>query len=133
MRQRGQSSLEFLLLLLGFFSAFAIILPAISYSMEAFFDAGDSALAKQIAETVQEKASFFEFLGDGSKEVFEFVPARKITISSEGKIVFFASPSQTFEAILGEGQNLQRQEFTKKFVVEIEKSNGIVGLRAYSK
>lgn len=129
----GQSSLEFLLLLLGFFSAFAVVLPAISFSVDAFFEANDAALAKRIAENVQSVASEFEFFGNGSKTVLEFVPSRTINVSSEGNSVFFGASSKRFEAVFGAPQNFQEKGFDEKFFVEISKENGIVIFRAYSK
>ncbi|MFA5357364.1 MAG: hypothetical protein WC308_00360 [archaeon] len=129
---RGQSSLEFLLLLLGFFSALAILLPAISFSMDAFFEANDTALAKQIAERVQSTAGDFDFFGNGSKTVFEFVPARSIIVSSDGRSIFFATSSKRFEVIFAVPQNFQLKEFKEKFFVELGKENGAVVFKSYS-
>ena len=133
MKKKGQISLEFLLVLLGFFSALAIVLPAVSASMHSFFEASDSALAKQIAAKIQDEASSFEFLGDGSKMVFEFVPSEKITVSSEGNRVFFSTSSKKFEAVFNAPQNVPQQDFAAKFFVEIEKINGEARVKAYSK
>jgi hypothetical protein len=131
--QSGQSSLEFLLLLLAFFSALALVLPAVSYSADAFFGAADSSLAKQIASEVRERASEMEFMGDGSRIVQEFVPARGISVFSDGNKIIFSSGQKSFEAIFSRPQAFARRDFNSKFFVEVGRSGGQVVFNAYSK
>ena len=128
---RGQASLEYLLVLAGFFAIFAALLPSIAGSIHAFTSAQDAVLAKQISGTLQGQARLFGFLADGSKKTFEYSPTDSIAIWSLQNKVMVSSGEREFEVKTNHVQNIPKQEFTEKFAVEIEKVNGKTVIRAY--
>ena len=121
---KAQVSLEYLLILAGFFSALAISLPAINYSVEQFSLANDTLLARDIFEKTNEQMNLFEFLGDGSKKTFEFIPTNSISISLKNKELIISSKQKSFSLKIDSTQNFSN-EFSSKFVMSIEKVKGI--------
>lgn len=123
-RPEAQASLEYLLLLCAFFSALAIALPSITFSVQQFLGASDAVLAKSIASQIQEQDSLFRFLADGSAVSLEFVPAKGISIYSKGNEIVVAGGEREFRAALSSAQVIPKQDFSKKFFVSISKSAG---------
>ena len=121
---KAQVSLEYLLILAGFFSALAISLPAINYSVEQFSLANDTLLARDIFEKTNEQMNLFEFLGDGSKKTFEFIPTNLISISLQNKELIISSKQKSFSLKIDSTQNFSN-EFSSKFVMSIEKVKGV--------
>jgi len=119
---QAQVSLEYLLILAGFFSALAIALPAISYTTEQFVLANDTLLAKDISEKLNEQINLFEFLADGSQKTFEFIPAKLISISLQNKELIISSNQKSFTIKLNSTQTFAH-EFDSKFAVIIKKIN----------
>ena len=124
---KAQVSLEYLLILAGFFSALAISLPAINYSVEQFSLANDTLLARDIFEKTNEQMNLFEFLGDGSKKTFEFIPTNLISISLQNKELIISSKQKSFSLKIDSTQNFSN-EFSSKFVMSIEKVKGVSGI-----
>jgi len=121
---KAQVSLEYLLILAGFFSALAIFLPAINYSVEQFSLANDTLLARDISEKINEQINLFEFLGDGSKKTFEFIPTNSISISLQSGELEISSKQKSFSLKIDSVQNFSN-EFSSKFVMGIEKVKGV--------
>ena len=124
---KAQVSLEYLLILAGFFSALAISLPAINYSVEQFSLANDTLLARDIFEKTNEQMNLFEFLGDGSKKTFEFIPTKSISISLRSGELMISSKQKSFSLKIDSTQNFSN-EFSSKFVMSIEKVKGVSGI-----
>jgi len=122
--QNGQSSLEYLLLLAAFFSAFGILLPSISFSVEQFFSASDAALAKNLAAQLQEQETLFQFLADGSKNTLKVLPSQKISISSQGSLITIFAGEKQFQVQCSSPQLIPLQEFSSKFFIQLERING---------
>ena len=121
---KAQVSLEYLLILAGFFSALAISLPAINYSVEQFSLANDTLLARDIFEKINEQINLFEFLGDGSKKTFEFIPTKSISISLRSGELMISSKQKSFSLKIDSAQKFSN-EFSSKFVMSIEKVKGV--------
>lgn len=131
MNWKGQVSLEYILILAGFFAVFAAILPSVSNSVNAFGYAQDTILAEQISERIGEQAMLFKLLGDGSTKKLEFIPTKQIYLwSKEDRLIISAGEKQ-FESNIFFPQNLQKQEFSEKFVIEIKKEDGKTIVGAY--
>jgi len=128
----GQASIEYLLLLCAFFSALAIALPSIAFSVEQFLGASDAALAKSIASQIQEQDSLFRFLADGSAVSLEFVPTKGISIFSQGNEIVVFGGEREFRATLSSTQVIPRQDFASKFFVGISKSGGVTKISVLS-
>ena len=122
MMARAQVSLEYLLILAAFFSALAIALPAINYSIDQFAQANDVLLAKDISEKLGEQLSLFDFLADGSRKTFEFVPTRKILISMQNKQLVIATEQKSFTLQTNSLQAFSK-EFNSKFEITLAKVN----------
>jgi len=122
---KGQISLEYLLILAGFFSAIAIALPAISYATEQFVLANDTLLAKDISEKLTEQINLFEFLADGSQKTFEFVPAKSVSILLQNKELIISSKQKSFQTNIHSTQNFNK-EFNSKFIIMIKKVNNAI-------
>jgi len=122
---QAQVSLEYLLIIAGFFSALAIALPAINYSTEQFTEANDTLLAKDIFDKLNEQINLFEFLADGSQKTFEFIPTKSISISIQNKQLTISSKQKSFKIILNSTQTFV-EEFTSKFTITIKKINNDV-------
>jgi len=129
--QRAQVSLEYLLLLAAFFGALALILPAISFSVNEFYSSNDTILAKNVSEQIKEQINLFSFLGDGSKKVFDFFPSQKIVLYSNNQSIFVSSSKKEFEIIFPNKQNFSRKEFNSKFFIQIEKKGSEIVFSAF--
>ncbi len=131
-RFKGQVSLEYMLILAAFFSALAIALPSITYAINQFQTANDTLLAKNISEKLEEQISLFDFLGDGSKKTFEFVPTNKIIIQIQSGEIIIASEQKSFTLKLKNSQNNFSEEFNSKFFVTLTKNNSKTEIYFYS-
>jgi len=120
--KKAQVSLEYLLILAAFFSALAIALPAINYSVDQFALVNDTLLAKDISQNLEEQFSLFEFLGDGSKKTFEFVPTRNIFMSLQNKQLIISTEQKSF-IVQTNSQQTFSQEFSSKFTITLTKIN----------
>lgn len=132
-KSRAQVSLEYLLILAGFFAVLAAILPSISYATEAFNTAQDTVLAKQISEKISEQTHLFYYLGDGSKKEFEFFSQTKIVVESDGSKILVSSNQKIFESETRFEQNIPKTELVEKFFMLITKENGQTKVSFYSK
>ena len=119
---RGQVSLEYLLILVAFFSALAIALPAINYSVDQFAQANDTLLARDISQKLEEQLSLFDFLADGSKKTFEVIPTKKISISLQNKQLIISTEQKTFKIQTNSQQSFSH-EFDSKFEITLAKIN----------
>ncbi|MBT4870768.1 MAG: hypothetical protein HON47_04290 [Candidatus Diapherotrites archaeon] len=120
---QAQVSLEYLLILAAFFSALAIALPAINYSVDQFVQANDTMLAKNISQKLEEQFSLFEFLADGSKKTFEFVPTKDISISMQNNQLTVFTKQKSFIIQTNSKQNFSH-EFDSKFEIILTKTKG---------
>ena len=120
---QAQVSLEYLLILAAFFSALAIALPAINFSVAQFVQANDTMLAKNISQKLEEQFSLFEFLADGSKKTFEFVPTKDISISMQNNQLTVFTKQKSFIIQTNSKQNFSH-EFDSKFEIILTKTKG---------
>jgi hypothetical protein len=132
MKPMAQSSLEYLLLLASFFAMLGLVLPVISSTTQGFLSAEDDLLAKHIFEEVQEQVNLMVFLGNGSEKQLEFIPAKFITFSSSGNELIIESENKKFEVIFPNPQLIPKEEFSKKFFINIYKNEDIVQVKVYS-
>ncbi len=121
MKLKAQVSLEYLLIMAGFFSILVVLVPAISNSITAFESAQDTVLAERIADSLNQNSRLFSFLGNGTVKTLTFTPTKSIAVWSEGKKIVIASGTKQFEVLLQSEQNIPKQEFTSKFFLTIEK------------
>jgi len=124
---KGQVSLEYLLILAGFFSALAITLPAINYSLDQFTEASDTLLAKDIFYKLDEQITLFEFLAKDSQKTFEFNPAKGVLVSIENKELTIASNQKSFLLKINSSQSFSH-EFDSKFNLIIKKELGFTNI-----
>ena len=82
---KAQSSIEFLLVLLGFFSALAIIVPAVSFTANASLFASDAVNAKSFVQEIETTVQDFALFSDGSVREISFSPINAWQISSNNK------------------------------------------------
>ena len=120
--QRGQSSLEYLLLVTAFFSILGIILPIASNTIDSFINASDDLLAKSIADELTENISLMSFLGEGSVKTFEYSPAKSILFSSSGTKLNISTKSKSFEVETNYVQIIPKTSFEKRFSIVLEKT-----------
>ena len=126
MGEKAQVSLEYLILLAAFFSFFGLMLPVIIGVTQNIVFSSDDLLAKRISEEIQEQVGLFEYLGDGSEKVFEYVPASKIILYSSGSEIVIDSTRKQFKVICSSPQSIQKQEFSNKFFLKIQKEQNSV-------
>jgi len=112
-----------LLIITAFFAALSIIIPSSAFALEQFLSASDTILAKQIYSTMEEQNELFLFLGNNSKKEFEFVPAQKIILKTQGNNFEISSQQKTFSLTLRDNQISKEKEFTKKFKILLKKEN----------
>jgi uncharacterized protein (UPF0333 family) len=121
--QRGQSSLEYLLIVTAFFSILGIILPVASSTVDSFLSTSDDLLAKSIANELNENISLMSFLGDGSVKNFEYAPVQSISFSSTGTKLNVSTSSKNFEVETNSIQVIPKTSFEKKFLITLSKIN----------
>lgn len=119
---KAQFSLEYLLVLLAFFGALAVIIPSISFASQQFFSANDTVSAKIIVDTIKQDCSLFSFLGDGSKKEFSFLVSEKIELSSNGNIFSIKTLQKEFSFECK--SNKFSFESEKPFLIFLEKKEG---------
>lgn len=122
MSQKGQSSLEYLILVTVFFSILGIVLPVASNTVDSFLAASDDLLAKQIFEDLSESISLMNFLGEGSEKTFEYHPIKNISFSSSATKVIISTDSKSFEVETNSIQVIPKTTFEKSFFVTIKKN-----------
>ena len=123
MKLKAQVSMEYLLIMAGFFSILVVLVPAITNSINAFESAQDTVLAEKISDSLNQNSRLFDFLGNGTMKTLTFTPIKSISVWSEGKKVFVASEAKQFEVLFESEQNIPKQEFTSKFSLTIEKES----------
>ena len=111
MKIKAQVSLEYLLIIAGFFSVLIILVPAIISSVNAFESAQDTMLAQRISDKLDQTSRLFNFLGNGTIKKMSFTPVKSIFVWSEGKKVIVASESKQFEVLFEDEQVIPKQEF----------------------
>jgi len=119
--QKAQFSLEYLLLLAAFFAIFAVFVPVAANISNGFLGASDDFLAKRIAQDLNEQISLFASLGEGSKKYFEYSPASKIIIYSQGNELIISSERKQFSAIFSSPQVIPKQGFKSKIILNLIK------------
>ncbi|MFA5763739.1 MAG: hypothetical protein WC915_02915 [archaeon] len=129
---RGQVSLEFLLLIGVFFSCLLLILPAINFSMQQIMNTNDVLLAKQISQIIENEDELFLFTGNGSTKEFEFIPTNKITLQTQGNNFEVFTDQKKFSVELSGIQDSHKTEFTTKFFISIKKENNITKINFYN-
>ena len=128
----AQASIDYLLVLLGFFAALAIILPSINHASQSFLYASDAITAKQIADDIQTQSSLIHFLGNGSKKTFEYNSIKEIGFKINERKAIISSNSKSFEAILPNKFILFDKNFSGKFFIELGKENDLVKITVFS-
>ncbi len=129
--KKAQVSLEYLLILIAFFAALALMIPIISFSIDQLFISIDSINSKKIIEIIKENDNLFEFLSDGSLKKFEFIPSNKINVNIKNNKIMIFTSSKSFDLIVKNNQKEIVKEFTNKFYLEIKKENGITLIDFY--
>lgn len=124
--QAAQASVEYLILLAAFFAVLGLILPVISSSVQGLLFSSDVLLAKKIAGDLQEKASLFAFLADGSRVSLEYIPAKGVFVYSRGTKIICEAGGKRFEAETGSQQLVVKEPLAKKFKIIVEKKLGSV-------
>ena len=127
LNQKGQSSLEYLLIVTAFFSILGIILPVASSTVNSFISTTDDLLAKSISEELSENISLMSFLGEGSIKTFEYFPSKSISFSSTGTKLNILTESKNFEVETNYVQVIPKVLFEKNFLIILEKKDkGII-------
>jgi uncharacterized protein (UPF0333 family) len=121
MKLKAQVSLEYLLIMAGFFSILLVLVPAITNSITAFESAQDAVLAEKISDSLNQNYRLFSFLGNGTVKTLTFTPIKSISVWSEGKKIFIASGEKKFEVLFETEQNIPKKEFTSKFYFTLKK------------
>jgi len=121
---RGQAALEYILVMLAFFSAFALLLPAYSFVVDSFMYATDSVLAKQISQEINSEVELFAFLSNGSEKTFAYTPAKEISFINKGGEVFVSSKEKEFQINIV--HEIESKVFSQKFSIKIIKQNNVV-------
>ncbi len=130
--KKAQASIDYLLVMLGFFAALAIILPSITQASQSFLSASDSITAKQIADDIQAQSTMLSFLGNGSKKTLEYNSIKEININASGNKIIISTESKIFEAILPNDFVFKDKNFSGKFFVELSKENDLVKINVFS-
>lgn len=94
---KGQSSIEYLLILTAFFASLGVIIPVIDNTMDQFFTVNDTLIAKNVSEKINEYCSIFYFGGNGSIKEFTITPSNEIIIKSDSKNFFISSSQKSFK------------------------------------
>lgn len=124
--QKGQSSLEYLLLVTAFFSILGLIIPVASSTVDSFTNVSDDLLAKSIANELTENISLMSFLGEGSMKKFEYAPVKSISFSSAGTKLNISTPSKSFQVETNFVQIISKVSFEKSFsMIILKTSEGI--------
>ena len=127
LNQKGQSSLEYLLIVTAFFSILGIVLPVAFSTVNSFLSTTDDLLAKSISEDLVENISLMSFLGEGSIKTFEYFPSKSISFSSTGTKLNILTESKNFEVETNYVQVIPKVLFEKNFLIILEKKDkGII-------
>jgi len=121
--QKGQSSIEYLLLVTAFFSVLGIVLPVASSTVDSFLSTSDDLLAKSIANELNENISLMSFLGEDSVKTFEYSPIKNISFSSSGSKLNISTESKVFEVETNSVQIIPKTSFEKNFSITLLKTN----------
>lgn len=121
--QKGQSSLEYLLIVTAFFLILGIVLPVASSTVDSFLSASDDLLAKSIANELNENISLMSFLGEGSVKEFNYSPIESISFSSIGTKVIISTKVKSFEVETKFVQIIPKTTFEKNFSLILSKTN----------
>ncbi len=125
--QKGQSSLEYLILVTAFFGILGIFLPIASGTVDSFLSTSDDLLAKSIADELSENISLMTFLGEGTVKTFEYSPVKSISFYSTGTKLNISTESKLFEVETNVIQIIPKIYFEKSFVIILKKTNkGII-------
>jgi len=95
MGQKGQLSLEYLILLVAILSAFAVLLPVMNGVYNAGLFGLDSVNAKGFAFSMQEAIGEIGFQADGASTMLEARPFGKWLVFGSGKDFVVIVQSQT--------------------------------------
>jgi len=108
--------------LCSFFASLAIVIPAVSFSVDAYYVASDSLLAEKISNDLTQECDLLNFLGNFSAKTFEYVPSKSISIkiNKNGGIVSSDSKEYYFDC-----ENISSYEysFSEKFKITLTKIN----------
>ena len=121
--QRGQSSLEYLLIVTAFFSILGIVLPVSFNTVDSFLSTSDELLIKSISEEMKENISLMSFLGEGSFKTTEYSPVKSISFSSSGSKLIISTQSKSIEVETNYFQIIPKTSFEKKFSITLLKTN----------
>lgn len=125
---KAQVSLEYLLVLLAFFGAFALLLPFYSAAFSAGIFALDSMNAKRFSESIQDSVSKLIVLGNGSSIQISADPSLEWKIFSEKNELFIALESngvqKSFSVSFPNEINFSETVFSSEKGFLIKKDNG---------
>lgn|GEM_PF-1035905 len=132
-KNKGQSSIEYLLVLTAFFASLGIILPIIENSTDSFFLISDTILSKNIAEELEEQCNLFNYSGNGSSKELIQSPSKLIKIKSDGKTITI-SPTNDFGedyTFVCKNNSVFEKSFETKFKIIILKENDSITIIAH--
>ncbi len=130
--KRGQVSIEYLLLFAAFFAVLGVVLPAVSFSVDAFFVSSDFLIAEKVLSDASETISLFSFLSDGSRKSFVYYPSKSIVFFQEGGFLVVSAGDKNVRLGLEGAKFFGEGEYFGGFEVVFEKNQGEVVIRAES-
>jgi hypothetical protein len=132
-KNRGQSSIEYLLILTAFFASLGLILPIISSSVDSFLLMNDTILSKEIFEELNEICSLYNFSGNGSSKELIYSPSEIIKIKNDGQRLIISSSEVSAEkefVINCKNNSFFEKSFESKFSINISKENNAIAIIA---
>jgi len=130
--QRGQLSLEYLLLLLAVFAVFSFLVPLLTKVYNVALFGLDSANAKQFTQSIASAVDEMRFLSDGSAKSIVAKPFTSWVVSSNGKgftVTVKSEPlaaEKQFVVALPNKLDLQELSFQGSMLFLVKKSGGTV-------
>jgi len=132
-KNKGQSSIEYLLILTAFFASLGIILPIIESSTGSFLLISDTILAKNISEELKEQCNLFNYSGNGSSKEYIYLPSKMIKIKSDAKIITISPSNDNSKEYIFSCKNSSvfEKSFESKFIITISKENDSIVIDAH--
>jgi len=129
---RGQTSIEYLLLLAALLFFFSLLLPVIQKSYALSFFSADVIAAKRFSSALEVRALEFAFLGDGSATTLTAKPVGEWVLNSTPNsitLVVKSTPlnaTKSFEAKFPNNPGLPETTFSTETVFTLRKENNRV-------
>lgn len=132
-KNKGQSSIEYLLILTAFFASLGIILPIIESSTNSFLLISDTILAKNISEELNEQCNLFNYSGNGSSKEFIKLPSKMIKIKSDTKMITILPSNDNGKeyVVYCKNNSVFEKNFESKFSITISKENDSIMIDAH--